>query len=285
MSDRPLGELAMAAADGDGGALEAVLAAVRDDVYGLALRMLWHPQDAADATQDILIKVMTRLGTYRREAALRTWVFRVAANHLLTVRRSRAEQQHLSFEAFAADLTRGLAAPPQHSDADLDLLEEEVKIGCTRAMLLCLDRDHRLAFVLGTVFALSGADAAAVCEVDPQVHRKRLSRARARIRQFMQGHCGLVSAGAACSCRHRITAATSTGRVNSDRLLFAGAPRRALAPAIRQMEDLHATAAVFAAQPSETTPSHVIDRIRSVLASGRYPILASDPAPARTEPA
>jgi DNA-directed RNA polymerase specialized sigma24 family protein len=70
---RPLEELAVAAAAGDATALEAVLAGVRDDVYGLALGMLWHPEDAADATQDILIKVMTRLGGYRREAALRTW--------------------------------------------------------------------------------------------------------------------------------------------------------------------------------------------------------------------
>lgn len=62
MSDQPLEDLAVVAAAGDATALEAVLAGVRDDVYGLALRMLWHPKDAADATQDILIKVMTRLG-------------------------------------------------------------------------------------------------------------------------------------------------------------------------------------------------------------------------------
>jgi len=108
MSDRSLEALATDAVTGDASAMEAVLAGVRDDVYGLALKMLWHPEDAADATQDVLIKVMTRLGTYRGEAALRTWVFRIAANHLLTVRRSRMERQALSFAAFAADLLDGL---------------------------------------------------------------------------------------------------------------------------------------------------------------------------------
>jgi RNA polymerase sigma factor (sigma-70 family) len=271
----PLEAAAAAAAAGDAHALEAVLAGVRDDVYGLALRMLWHPQDAADATQDILIKVMTRLGTYRGDAALRTWVFRVAANHLLSVRRGRAERQELSFEGFAADLADGLADPPEHSDVDLGLLEEEVKVGCTQAMLACLDRDHRLAFVLGSVFGLPGAAAAAVCDVEPQVYRKRLSRARSVIRHFMQAHCGLVNSDAACSCRRRVTAATRNGRVDPDRLLFATAPRRDLGPAIQEMEDLHATAAVFRSQPAYATPQHVVDSVRAVLASGRFPLVTT----------
>jgi len=271
----PLEAAAVAAAAGDAPALEAVLAGVRDDVYGLALRMLWHPHDAADATQDILIKVMTRLGTYRGDAALRTWVFRIAANHLLTVRLGRVERQDLSFEAFGADLADGLADPPEHNDVDLRLLEEEVKVGCTQAMLSCLDREHRLAFVLGSVFCLPGADAAAVCGVEPQVYRKRLSRARNRIRQFMQGHCGLVNNDAACSCRRRITAATRSGRTDPGRLLFATAPRGALGPAIQEMEDLHATAAVFQSQPAYAAPQHVIHSIRAVLASGRFPLVTT----------
>ena len=276
MPDRSLEELAAAAVAGDAAALEAVLAGVRDDVYGLALRMLWDPQDAADATQDILIKVMTRLETFRAEAALRTWVFRIAANHLLTVRRSRVERQELSFQAFAADLAEGLADPPERGDVDLDLLAEEVKLGCTLAMLTCLDREHRLAFVLGSVFGLPGAEAAVVCEVPPQVYRKRLSRARARIRTFLQDNCGLVTAAAACSCRRRISVATTSGRVDPERLLFVTAPRSALAPAVRQMEDLHTTAAVFATRPAFAAPTQVVEQLRAIVASGRYPILTSE---------
>jgi RNA polymerase sigma factor (sigma-70 family) len=274
MPDRSLEALATAAAAGDASALEAVLAGVRDDVYGLALRMLWHPEDAADATQDILIKVMTRLGTYRGEAALRTWVFRIAANHMSTVPRSRVERRALSFDAFAADLLDGLADPPERGDVDLDLLEAEVKLGCTKAMLLCLDRDHRLAFVLGTVFDLPGVDAAAICDVDPPTYRKRLSRARARIRRFMDGNCGLVNPTAACTCARRIRPAINTGRVDPQQLLFASPTNLAMT----QMEHLHATAAVFRAHPRYATPARVVHAVRAALTSGRYSLVTAQGA-------
>ncbi len=91
----------------------------------------------------------------------------------------------------------------------------------------------------------------------------------------MQGHCGLVNNDAACSCRRRITAATGSGRIDPGRLLFATAPRGALGPAIQEMEDLHATAAVFQSQPAYATPQHVIDSIRTVVASGRFPLITT----------
>lgn len=90
--------------------LERLLAAVRDDVYNLALKMLWHPADAEDATQEILIRVLTGLGGYRAEAAFTTWVFRIATNHLLTTRKRRMEQHTLSFDEFADDLADGFSS-------------------------------------------------------------------------------------------------------------------------------------------------------------------------------
>lgn len=113
-------------------------------------------------------------------------------------------------------------------------------------MLLCLDRDHRLTFVLGAVFELPGVDAAAICDIDPPTYRKRLSRARARIRRFMDGHCGLVNPNAACTCARRIRPAVSAGRVDPQRLLFAATT----GPAIAQMEHLHTPAAIFRAHPA-----------------------------------
>lgn len=139
--------------------------------------------------------------------------------------------------------------------------------------------EHRLAFVLGSVFNLPGVDAATISGIDPQTYRKRLSRARSKIREFMTGHCGLVNENAACRCRRRITAAILSGRVQPDRLLFATAPGRALAPAITQMEDLHAAAAVFQSQPGYAAPERVITGIQQVLRSGRFPLISTDSTP------
>ena len=67
---------------GDKKALETLVAGVQDMVFNLSLRMLGTFADAEDATQDILLKMITHLSTFRGESAFTTWVFRIAVNHL-----------------------------------------------------------------------------------------------------------------------------------------------------------------------------------------------------------
>ena len=220
VDDTDLRALAAAAGRGDAGALEAVLAAVRDDVYRLALRMLWHPQDAEDATQEALIRIMTRIGTYRGEAAVRTWTYRVAANHILNWRRSRVERENLDFRRFAAQLHDGLE-DPDPTAPDSNLLAHEIKLGCTLGMLLCLDRDHRMAYVLTDVLHLPSDDAAFICDIPASTLRKRASLRPEHSRRFVTTHCGLVNRQVLCRCDRRITVAVKLGRVRRDVLLFA----------------------------------------------------------------
>ena len=183
--------LAARAAAGDGPALAALIERVQDSVYRLSLRMLWSPDDAQDASQEVLFKIVTSVATFRGESSFRTWALRVATNHLLNVRRSRVEMQSLTFDAFARDLEDGLTDdgdfPARIADeADQALLEEEVKIGCTQAMLLCLDRDDRIAYILGDVFEIRSEEAGEILAIAPAAYRKRLSRARERLRDFMR---------------------------------------------------------------------------------------------------
>jgi RNA polymerase sigma factor (sigma-70 family) len=187
VDDAELRKLALEAAEGNSAALERVVAEVRHDVYRLALRMLWHPQDAEDATQEALTRIVTRIGSYRGEAAFHTWAYRVAANHILNLRKSRVEQENLTFRRFADQLEEGLT-DPDPAMLDSALLAEEVKLGCTLGMLLCFDREHRLAYVLSDVFDLPSAEAAFICGVTPATFRKRASRARAQLRDFVSIH-------------------------------------------------------------------------------------------------
>src|SRR5258706_11037192 len=96
---------ARAAAKGDRAAAHQVLQAVQDGVYRLALRMLGHPQDAEDATQEILVIVLTHLGSFRGESTFRTWVWRIAAHHLTRVRKGRRET--ITFDVLDERLTPG----------------------------------------------------------------------------------------------------------------------------------------------------------------------------------
>ncbi len=100
----PDGDLARAAASGDRSALAALLRRHQRWIYNLALRMLWDARGAENATQEILLKIATRLGSYRGESTLRTWAWRIAANHLLSRRRGRAEEVIRGFECYGAAL-------------------------------------------------------------------------------------------------------------------------------------------------------------------------------------
>jgi RNA polymerase sigma factor (sigma-70 family) len=248
-------DLARQAVEGHRQALDELVTQLQADVYRLAVRMLWNREDAEDATQDILVKVVTRLAQFDFRSQLRTWVYRIAVNHLLDVRKSPVERMRLTFETFAEDLAAGLSdAGPRASERSL--LVEEVKIGCTLAMLQCLDRPHRMAYVLGEIFELAGPEAAAALEISPALFRKRLQLARETIVSFTRQHCGLVADAAECACHRRVPAAVTAGRVDAEALQFAGASSsfdeaRAM---IRRVEEARRTIVLHqAATPRESS--------------------------------
>ena len=220
---RTLEDLARQAIGGDREALDLLVRALQGDVYGLALRMLWNREDAEDATQEILVRTVTRLAQFDFRSKLKTWVYRIAVNYLLDVKKSPVEQVRLNFQRFGDDLVEGLSSGGP-TDSERSLLVEEVKIGCTLGMLQCLDRPHRLAYVLGEILDLSGPDSAEALEISPELFRKRLQHARTEIETFTRAYCGLASDNAACACHRRVPAALRLGRVRSNALDFAERP-------------------------------------------------------------
>lgn len=209
MSDRILIDKAQA---GDRKALEALVQGQQDAIHRLAMRFLVNPEDALEATQEILVLVVTKLSTFRGESAFRTWVYRIAVNYLLTAKKVLARDPGLSFEAFREDLHAGLVPDPDPSAEDKVALNE-LRISCTMAMLLCLDLKHRMAYVLGDILELDHGEAAAILEVSKPAYRQRLSRARKAVVDFTARDCGLANSKARCSCPKRLPAAIDLGRV------------------------------------------------------------------------
>ncbi|MDD5760162.1 MAG: RNA polymerase sigma factor, partial [Desulfobulbaceae bacterium] len=245
---------------------------VQRDVYGLAIRFLWHPHDAEDATQEILIRIITGLSSFKGDSSFRTWVYRVASNTLLSLGKKRVEQQNLTFDAFGEDLGKGLSYEPLQTEFDIDrgLLLEEVKIGCTLAMLMCLDRGHRLAYVLGEIIELDHCEAAEVMEISRAAYRKRLSRAQSTILSFMTSRCGLVNPDNACRCHRKLATAIELGRVVPDRLLFAPSLAQAdhfpeVLAKIRQLEESRRVAALYRSHPEQQPAGTFTKWLKSLL--------------------
>jgi RNA polymerase sigma factor (sigma-70 family) len=269
--------LVMRAVDGDQAALEEVIRLLQDPLYRLALRMVWRPADAEDATQEILIRVLTRLASWRGEAKLLTWAYRIGVNYLLNLRRqSPQEARQSSLEEFGEMLADGLA-DADYRGPEAAVLADEVRLSCTQAMLQCLERGERVAFVLNDVFELSSADAAWILQTTPAAYRKRLERARHRIGAFMNSSCGLVNPDAFCRCARRVPKALAAGRVDPGRLTLTAHPvspsGRGLAEAAAQLHHLHDAAAVMRAHPDYAAPQAKADAIAALLHSGRFPLL------------
>jgi RNA polymerase sigma factor (sigma-70 family) len=208
------------AIDGDREALDRLVRALQGDIYGLALRMLCNREDAEDATQEILVRIVTRLSQFDFRSKLKTWAYRVAANYILDVKKSAVERLHLSFDRLGEDLSHAPSLG-ECSESESSLLIEEVKIGCTLGMLQCLDRSHRLTYVLGEVLELPGPEAAEALEISPVLFRKRLQHAREAILTFTRAYCGLVSDTAVCRCNRMAPAALRAGKVRLDSCDFA----------------------------------------------------------------
>ncbi len=217
----PDGDLARAAASGDRSALDALLRRHQRWIYNLALRMLWNAHDAEDATQEILLKIATRLGSYRGESTLRTWAWRIAANHILSRRRGRTEEVIHGFECYGAALAATAETEWNEVGPEDRLLVQEAAIGCTVGLLLCLDREQRLAFVLGEIFGATDAEGADVMGTRRDAFRQRLSRARRQLYAFLQDRCGLADPRNPCRCERKTRGFVKAGIVDPRRLVFA----------------------------------------------------------------
>jgi len=265
-TEEALEELVRQAQGGDAAALEQIVRAVQDDVFGLALRMLGHPDDARDAAQEVLIRVMTKLSTFQGESRFRTWVYRVAANGILNFR-TELRTPERSFGEAGAQLDDALdayeAAPT--SEPEREVLVNEVKVACTHGMLLCLDRPHRLAYVLGEILEFSGDDAAAMLEISPVAFRKRLSRAREEMETFLQKQCGLANPANRCRCAKLVPTAIASGVVDPRRLVLGGLKTKQADRLRVDIEEIRTAAQVFRSLPSYAAPADFAAKVQGWL--------------------
>jgi RNA polymerase sigma factor (sigma-70 family) len=222
--DRDLDDLtviALAARDGDARSLEELCRRLQHPMYRLALRYSGNPTDAEDAAQEVLVRIVTGLGSFEGRSKFTTWVYTVAVRQLLRTSRRRSERSVAGPEPFAEFLDRHVADPVFEPErrAVYDELCADVRLSCTYGMLLCLTRPNRIAYLLGDLLGFTDVEGAEICEISPEAFRQRLARARRTMRHVMGERCGLVRASNPCRCERLVTAS-----IDHD-LLDPGAPR------------------------------------------------------------
>ncbi len=160
-------------------------------VYNLARRMLGNDADAEDVTQDVLLRVLSKLDTFRGESAFPTWLHRVTVNAALAHRRKRAgrenHHEHNPLDRFeenghiAAPVRRWAVAPDQAAvDRETQQLIEDAIRG--------LPEMYRDVYVLADVEGLANAEIGEMLGLSVPAVKSRLHRARLMMRDALAPH-------------------------------------------------------------------------------------------------
>ncbi len=268
-------------------ALETLLKNIMNRIFGLSVRMLYNPEDARDATQEILIKIVTGLGKFEGRSSFDTWAYRIAANHLLTMKQRKPEREAMNFDEYRDDL----ALPAGWRDLPSEGIErewvEEVRISCLHGLLLCLDRAHRLAFILVDVFGVTSEQGGAILGITAEAFRKRLSRARKSLADFLRDSCGLMDPDNPCACMGHTVTMKDSGRFTPERIIFTSmAPRSAERgrpapfsedhPIVNEMEELDRMGHIYRTCPVFRTPRVLEASLQELLASEHYIVFAGE---------
>jgi RNA polymerase sigma factor (sigma-70 family) len=261
----PLALLATLALAGDRAALEQLCRQLQGPMFRLALRVLGDASEASDATQEVLLKVVTHLSQFRGESRLLTWAYTVATRHLLRHRRTLARER--SVVALEGAIRGGLSItePASAPDGDARVQTAETRLACTGATLACLSVDERVAVVLAEVLGADDDLGARLCEVAPTVYRKRLSRARQKLRPVLEELCGLARAEAPCSCTRQARAKQIAGIAEPPRFRLPLADAAKVQRAADALGQVRRLGAVFAFEPMVDPPEALWARLHGQL--------------------
>ena len=276
--DSNLEQYVRQAKDGDLQALEEVVCGIQEKIYGLALRMLGHQEDAEDETQEILIKVITHLSDFREESAFSSWVYRIACNHLLTARKKRSECMGLTFDLLEESLSDGIEnkEPLTYSGPERDVLLEETRLGCMQGALICLTREVRIAVILGEQYGVTSKEGAFILDITPELFRKRLSRGRRSLQNFMHKNCGLVNNDNACRCHKQAGGRLKNGLIDMTFVKKENASKgrsEALAH-LKELAVIDRTVAMYRQYPAHHSPDSFTYIIKNLIDSGKFRVFS-----------
>jgi RNA polymerase sigma factor (sigma-70 family) len=265
--DDPSADLALVrrASGGSKEALAALVARHQPYVFNIAMKMFGRREDAEDLTQEVFVKVITALQSFQGTSAFRTWLYRITVNHFLKTRRRGMELAVSSFEAYFDDIA---AVPDDDSAGEIKgEAVEELRLRCTTGMLMCLDREQRLTFILGAMFAAPHDIAAEILEISVPNFRVRLHRARNDLHSWMNDRCGLVNQSNPCRCHKKTRALVERGLVDPSRLVFntgyvvriEDVARRRARTAMEAVDDIHER--LFVTHPFHLSKSRITEEI------------------------
>lgn len=216
--NRDLVELSL---NGDRKAMNQLIKMHQPFIYNVAWKMTHDPNDAMDLTQETLLKVITKLSQFQFKSSFRTWLYRIVVNEFLQAKRKKGEQQFTSFAELGENLD-AIPNPDLTKEEEMEYAEisKEMQIRCLSGMLICLNREQRLMFILGDIFGIDHNLGAEIFEISRQNFRVKLHRARKDLISYMTDKCGLVNKNNPCRCPKKAKALKQMGMLDETKMQF-----------------------------------------------------------------
>ncbi|MFT7307596.1 MAG: RNA polymerase sigma factor (sigma-70 family) [Spirosomataceae bacterium] len=206
---------------GDKNALNQLIEIHEPFIYNIAWKYTNNPEEAKDLTQEVLIRVFTKLSTFKGNSAFKTWVYRIVVNQFLQTKRRPMEDRWESFDVFSTELN-SIPSPDVSAEEEIEqeVRTKTARTRCMSGMLMCLTREQRLIYILGDVFNLDHNIGAEVFGLSKQNYRVKLSRTRKEFHAFMNQQCGLVNTDNPCRCSKKAKAMEAAGKMQTDKKIF-----------------------------------------------------------------
>ncbi|HET6768300.1 MAG TPA: RNA polymerase sigma factor [Chitinophagaceae bacterium] len=263
-------DLVKLAISGDKKALQNIIVRHQLFIYNLALKMTKSVEDAQDLTQEVFIKAITALTKFEGRSQFRTWLYRITVNHFLNTKKRKTELKIADFETYfnSIDAMPVYELSSQEQGGLTDSIEE-LRISCTAGMLLCLDREQRMVYILGEMFEIDHNLGSEILGITAGNFRIRLMRARQDLYNWMNERCGLVNKSNPCRCAKKTRAYIEAGYVDPGNLKFNTRYKKKIYELSKgsalsisnTFEDLHKT--IFQQHPLQEplTTSKIVDTI------------------------
>ena len=220
-SDHEQQELVKQAIQGDRKALNDLIGYHQPFIYNLAWKLCHDPNDAQDLTQEVLIKVITKLAQFGFKSKFRTWLYRIVINEFLQTKRRKGEEKFSDFTDYAERLDQ---VPNAELTIEEDIayqeLSKEMQIQCMSGMIMCLNREQRLIFILGASFGIDHNLGAEIFNISTQNFRIKLHRARKDLFNYMNNKCGLVNTNNPCRCPKKAKTLKQMGVLDEEKMVF-----------------------------------------------------------------
>ncbi|WP_428025320.1 RNA polymerase sigma factor [Arcobacter sp.] len=188
-------------------------------LYNLALRLVYYREDALDLTNDVWIKIIENIHTFEKKSEFKTWAYRIMINLFLNQKRKYTQ---LHFEKFANTMNEleNSNLSNEYDEPFKQLLIEEAKIGCMMGMLLCLNPEQRAILIIGDIFEINSDISSEIFTISKENFRKKLSRARSDLYNFMNNQCSLINKQNSCKCEQKTKALIEKGYINPKNMQF-----------------------------------------------------------------